>query len=56
MWSISYVTFVDRIAKVSLTPWATFLFLDMPTLKPRVNIIILPTNWPEIIISTASTT
>ena len=26
MWSISYVTFVDIVVQVSLTPWSIFLF------------------------------
>ena len=57
MWSNSYVTFVDILAQVSLTPWSIFLFLDMPTLKLRIIIIIiLPTDPPEIILSTARTT
>ena len=33
-----------------------FLFLDVPTFKLRIIIIILPTNLPEIIFSTARTT
>ena len=56
MWSISDVTFVDIIAQVSLTPWSIILFLDRPTLKRRLNIIILPTVRPEIFLSTARTT
>ena len=28
MWSISYVTFVDIKAQVSLTPWSMFLSKD----------------------------
>ena len=56
MWSISFVTFVDIIAQGYVTPWSIFLFLDMPTLKLRINIIILPTIRPEIILSTAHTT
>ena len=56
MWSISYVTFIDIIAQVSLTPCSIFLFLDMPTLKLMINIIILPTKQPELIFSTDPTT
>ena len=56
MWSISYVTFIDIIAQVSLTPCSIFLFLDMSTLKLRINIIILPTKQPEVIFSTDPTT
>ena len=56
MWVISYVTRVDTIAQVSLTPWSIFLFLDVSTLKLRIIIIILVTRWPEIILSTARTT
>ena len=55
MWSISYVTCVDIIAQVSLSPLSIFLFLDVPTLKLS-SIIILPTDRPEIILSTACTT
>ena len=33
-----------------------FLFLDVPTLKLRIIIIILPTNRSEIILLTARTT
>ena len=53
-WSILYVTCVNIIAQVSLTP--IFLFLDVPTLKLRIIIIILPTDRPEIILPTARTT
>ena len=56
MWSISYVTCNDITPQVSLTSRSIFLFLDMPTLKLRTNIIILPTVRPEIILSTARTT
>ena len=56
MWSISYVTCNDIIPHVSLTSRSIFLFLDMPTLKLRANIIILLTDRPEIILSTARTT
>ena len=58
MWSISYVTCVDIIAKVSLTPWSIFLSSDMPTPELRTIIItiILPTDRPEIILSTARAT
>ena len=52
MWSISYVIFVDIIAQVSLTPSSIFLFLDMPTLTLGINIIILPTDRPEIVLWT----
>ena len=45
MWSISYVTFVDIIAQFSLTPWLIFLFLHVLTLKLRISIIILLTDW-----------
>ena len=56
MWSISYVTCVDIIAQVSLTPWSISLFLDKLTQKLRIIIIILLTDWPKIILSTACTT
>ena len=56
MWSISDVTFVDIIAQVSLTPWSIIFFLDRPTPKRRLNIIILPTVRTEIFLSTARTT
>ena len=56
MWLISYITCVDIIAQVSLTPWLIFLFLDVPTLKLRIIIIIFPTGQPEIILPTACTT
>ena len=46
MWLISYATSMINI----------FLFLDVLTLKHRIIIIILPTNRPEIILLTASTT
>ena len=55
MWSISYVTFVEIIAEVSLTPLSIFLFLDKPTLKLGI-IIILPTGRSEIILLTSRTT
>ena len=55
MWSISYVTFVSIIAQVSLTRLSIFLFLDVPTQKLSI-IFILPTDRPEIIISTARKT
>ena len=41
MQSISYVTCVDIIALVSLTPLSIFLFLDVPTLKLSIIIIEL---------------
>ena len=56
MWSISYVTCNDITPQASLTSRSIFLFLDMPTLKLRANIIILLTDRPEIILSTARTT
>ena len=56
MWSLSYVTFVDIMEQVSLIPWSIFLFFDMPTLKLGIDIIILLTDRPEIILSTARTT
>ena len=39
MWSISYVTSVDIMAKVSLTPLSIFLFLDVPT--PKLSTIVI---------------
>ena len=33
MWLVSYGTYIDIIAQVSLTWWSVFLFLDVPTLK-----------------------
>ena len=56
MWLVSYVTYIDQIAQVSLTRWSAFLFLDVLILKPRIDIIILPIDWPEIILWTASWT
>ena len=52
MWSVSYVT----CSQVSLTRWSIFLFLDMPTLKLRIIIIILPTDRADTILPTAHTT
>ena len=51
MWLVSYV----NCAQVSLTWWSIFLFLDVPTLKLRI-IIILLTDWPNITLPTACTT
>ena len=48
MWSFSYVTCVDIIAQVSLTWWSMFLFLDVPTMKLTIIIIVLPTDQPEL--------
>ena len=56
MWSVSYVTYIDIKAQVSLTWWSVFLFLDVPTLKLKIIINILSTDRPEIIIPTARTT
>ena len=56
MWSVPYVTWIDIIAQVSLTRWSVFLFLDVPTLKLKIIINILPTDQPEAIIPTAYTT
>ena len=56
MWSVSYVIYTDIVAQVSLTRWSVFLFLDMPTLKLKVIINILPTGRPEIILPTACAT
>ena len=56
MWSVPYVTWIDIIAQVSLTRWSVFLFLDVPTLKLKIIINILPTDQPETIIPTAYTT
>ena len=39
-----------------LTRWSVFLFLDMPTLKLRIIIIILATDRPNIILPIAHTT
>ena len=55
-WSILYVTCVDIIGQVSLTPCSIFLFLDVPILKLRIIIIILPTDWRKIILLTAHMT
>ena len=55
MWSVSYVTCIDLVAKVSLNRQSTFLFLDVLTLKLRIIIIILPTDRPKIILPTART-
>ena len=56
MWSVSYVTYIDIKAQVSLTRWSVFLFLDVPTLKLQIIINILSADRPEIIIPTARTT
>ena len=56
MWSVPYVIYTDIVAQVSLTRWSVFLFLDMPTLKLKVIINILPTGRPEIILPTACAT
>ena len=56
MWLVSYVTCIDIIAHVPSTQWSVFLFLDLPTLKLKIIIIILPTEQPEIILPTACTT
>ena len=56
MWSVSYVIYTDIVAQVSLTRWSVFLFLDMPTLKLKIIINILPTGRPEIILPTACAT
>ena len=42
-------------AQVSLPQWS-MLFLNVPNLKVRIIIIILPTDQPEIILLTAHTT
>ena len=52
MRSVSYVT----CAKVPLTRWSIFLFLDVPTVKLRTIIIILPSDRHNIILPTARTT
>ena len=54
MWSISYVNCVDIITQVSLIQ--RLIFFDVPTLKLRIIIIILPTDWPEIVLSTVRKT
>ena len=56
MWLVSYVTWTDLIAQVSLSRWSTILFLDELILKIRIIIIILVTNRPKIILLTAWTT
>ena len=56
MWSVPYVIYTDIVAQVSLTRWSVFLFLDMPTLKLKIIINILPTGRPEIILPTACAT
>ena len=53
MWLISYVTCVDIIAQVSLTPRSILLFLDVSTLEFWIIIIILPIDQPKIILLTA---
>ena len=53
---ISYVTCVDIKAQVSLTLWSMFLFLDLPTLKLTIIIIILLTDRPQIITPITRTT
>ena len=65
MWSVScasmstqvtYVTCVDILVQVPLTPRSIFLFLDVATRKLRIIIITLTTNQPHIILPTAPTT
>ena len=57
MWLVSYVTWTDLIAQVSLSRWSAILFLDELILKIRIIIIIiLVTNRPKIILLTAWTT
>ena len=52
---VSYLACIDIVAQVYLTMLSIFLFLYVPTLKFGI-IVILPTNQPEIILSTARTT
>ena len=33
MWLVSYGTYINITAQVSLTWWSVLLFLDVPTLK-----------------------
>ena len=54
MWSISYGNCVDIITQVSLIQ--RLIFFDAPTLKLRIIIIILPTDRPEIVLSTVRKT
>ena len=54
-WSL-YVTSVDIIVQVSFTPGSIFLFLDVPTLRLRIIIIILLTGRHGIILPTTRTT
>ena len=56
MWLVSYVNCDDIIAQVFLIWWSIFLFLDLPTLKLKIIIIILPTLRPKTILQTARTT
>ena len=51
-----YVTSVDIIVQVSFTPGSIFLFLDVPTLRLRIIIIILLTGRHGIILPTTRTT
>ena len=55
MLSVSSVTCAYITVQASLTWWSIFSFIDMPTLKLRI-IIILPNDRPEIIPPTACTT
>ena len=48
MWSVSFVT----CTQVSSNRWSIFLFFDVPTLKLRIIIIILPTDQTNIIPTT----
>ena len=50
------VTCVDIIEQVSLIRWSIFLFLDVPTRKLRIIIIIFPTDRRDIILPTARAT
>ena len=56
MWSVSCVTCVNTITQVSLTRGSMLLFLNIPTLKLRIIIIILSTEQLDVIFPTVRTT
>ena len=56
VWSVSCVTCVNTITQVSLTRGSMLLFLNIPTLKLRIIIIILSTEQLDVIFPTARTT
>ena len=51
--AVFILTGKPNIVQISLPQWSVFLLLDVATLKFEIIIIILPTDRPEIILSTA---